>query len=61
MAAKKIPLIWNDNNYNIRKNEMKKKFFKNDDRKLKKKKPPELQENEKNHDMKQYIMFTTIA
>ena len=51
MAAKKIPLIWNDNNYNIRKNEMKKKFFKNDDRKLKKK-PPELQENEKNHDMK---------
>jgi len=37
MAAKKIPLIWNDNNYNIRKNEMKKKFFKNDDRKLKKK------------------------
>ena len=60
MAAKKIPLIWNDNNYNIRKNEMKKKFFKNDDRKLKKK-TPKLQENEKNHDMKQYIMFTTIA
>jgi len=37
MAAKKIPLIWNINNYNIRKNEMKKKFFKNDDRKMKKK------------------------
>jgi len=44
MAAKKIPLIWNINNYNIRKNEMKKKFFKNDDRKMKK--TPELQENE---------------